>query len=171
MRIARVVTTWDCDRDCDLCCNKNLPVEPRPCRVPDLEGYDQVILTGGEPMLYPERLCEVVRELRARTPAARQKVYLYTARYAPTLEWLVWHLDGVHFTLHHPLRAPDLEGFYRFQHPIGRHAGSGKSFRLYVEPRITQAVAVFPSRWARVEVKPWLDFCPLPPNETLFVLE
>lgn len=169
MKIARVIVTWDCPRDCDLCCNKNLPAEAKPRRVADLKGYDQVLLTGGEPTLYPVRLLEIVRELRQQTPAEKQKVYLYTALYRPALGSLVEVTDGVHYSLHHPLHPADLEGFYRFQRLIGAYPG--KSFRLYIEPRIRQAIEIVPSRWEKVEVKPWLDFCPLPPDEELFYLQ
>ncbi len=170
MRIARVLVTWDCLRDCDLCCNKNLPVELRSCRLSDLRDYDQVLLTGGEPMLYPEKLQEIIRELRSRTPVTKQKIYLYTALYVPALEQLVNLVDGVHFTLHHPLRPGDLDGFRRFQNVIGRYRGTYKTFRLYVEPRISDPVAIIPDRWARVEVKPWMMECPLPEGEELFYL-
>lgn len=170
MKIARVVTTWRCHRDCDLCCNKKLLVEPRPCSIADLTGYDQVLLTGGEPMLYPEQVVAVARELRLRTPPKQQRIYLYSALAHPAFPEVLKWIDGVHFTLHHPLMHFDLEGFKWFQGLLVSQAGLGKSFRLYVDPRIDRSVKIVPNRWARVEVKPWLDECPLPENEEFFEL-
>jgi hypothetical protein len=163
--------TWDCPRDCDFCVNKNLPVEPKLCRVEDLAGYDQVLLTGGEPMLYPIRVLDTVRRLRRQTPTEAQKIFLYTAFFTPALSGLIEFVDGVHCALHHPLSSADLRGFYGFQRLIGiRYAGLGKTFRLYIEPRIRCAVEIVPCRWERVEVKPWLKDCPMPPDEELFEL-
>lgn len=172
MRIARVITTWNCPRDCDLCCNKDpgTAAQVKDCRIADLANYDQVLLTGGEPTLYPAQLFEIVRELRSQTPAEKQKIYLYTAQFIPALQDLVPVIDGVHFTLHHPARLTDLHGFQRFQRLIRGYVGSDKSFRLYLEPRIAIPIEIIPSYWTRVEVSPWRADCPLPPNEELFQL-
>lgn len=172
MKIARVITTWACPRDCDNCCNKDPGIveQAKPCSVADLQAeYDQVILTGGEPMLHPVRILNIIKQLRRQTHPNVQKIFLYTAMFTPALHGLVPRLDGVHFTLHYPLRRGDVWGFYRFQN-LAQHAGPEKSFRLYIEPRITKPISIIPSAWARVKVKPWLDQYPLPPNEELFQL-
>jgi hypothetical protein len=46
------------------------------------------------------------------------------------------------------------------------------SFRAFVHPSVP-ALHVEPASWARFEIKPWIpeDECPLPPNETLYILE
>lgn len=171
MKIARVITTWDCNRDCDLCCNKNLPVQPETCSLEDLRDYDQVLLTGGEPMLYPEQLLETIKYLRSWRSDEWQKIYLYTALWTPALKEIVKHVDGIHFTLHHPVGPRDLEGLRHFQRLISKPEYAEKTFRLYIESRVKVRVEITPSLWERVEVKPWLDQCPLPENETLFQLE
>jgi hypothetical protein len=172
LKTARVITTWDCNRNCDKCCNKNLPAEPIPCTLRDLPGFDGVVLTGGEPLLYPEKLLDIVRALRTARwiDKSDQKIFLYTALWTPHLWDLVGKLDGIHYTLHYPASDSDLIGFEHFQNLLREYQGSEKSFRLYLEPRITEPILLYPNLWSRVEVKPWLDFCPLPENETLFVL-
>jgi len=167
MRIARVIVTWKCDKDCDLCCNKNLPVQPQPCTIEDLQGYDQVLITGGEPMLYPARLEEIIKKLRAQAP--ENKVYLYSALYRPAMHHIVKLVDGIHYTLHHPFRQVDLDKFNRFHTMIDQYRD--KSFRLYIDPRIDWVIPIRPDQWSRVEVKPWMDACPLPEGEVLLELK
>ena len=169
MKIARVITTWDCHRDCDLCCNKNLPVEPRPCTLADLADYDQVLLTGGEPMLYPERLFEIIHGIRKWD--LEQEIYLYTVMYKPSLEGLVPLLDGIQYSLHHPVTPMEILNFTDFQFLIGKYRDTEKTFRLYVDNRITEPVLIEPHNWLRVGFTPWREPCPLPEGEELFVLE
>ena len=171
MKIARLIVTWACRRDCDNCCNKmpGLRESAKPCSVADLKDYDQVLITGGEPMLYPAQVLKLIRQLRSQRTAAEQKVFLYTALYTPELRQLVPELDGVHFTLHYPLKRGDVQGFYMFQDHIG-YLDKGKSFRLYIEPRITKSITIVPNVWSRLEVKPWLTECSLPDGETLLKL-
>jgi len=170
MKIARVMVTTDCNRDCDLCCNKNLPVKPRVVEeLAELRDYDQVLLTGGEPMLYPRQLLDIVEKLKCWEPD--HKVYVYSALASEWMGVVASKADGVHFTLHHPLTEMDLLRFYWFQDLLSFPWYQGKSFRLYIEPRIEEEVKIIPSRWSRVEMKPWLAECPLPENEELLILE
>ncbi len=169
-QIARVIMTWDCNRDCDLCCNKNLPVVPRTCTTRDLRPFDQVLITGGEPSMFMVELLTLIDTLRIQRPEG-QGVFVYTALWHDGLRQVARYVDGIHYTLHHPLKHNDLIGFKKFQEMIGDPEFENKSFRLYMEPRIHAPVPIIPSRWARVEVKPWLDACPLPEGEVLLQLK
>lgn len=65
MKIARVVLWLACNRKCPMCCNNNSDAIAAATRVPDMShirDYDQVILTGGEPMLAPDQLVERIKE-------------------------------------------------------------------------------------------------------------
>jgi hypothetical protein len=170
MKIARVIITWDCLRSCALCVNKNLPVEPKPCKIKDLQGYDQILLTGGEPMLYPKETLDIIMKLRKQTPEEVQNIYLYTAMFTSELRWLVWELNGIHYTVHPPVKPEDLVGFRAFQQLIGEPEFKDKTFRLHIESQIDSPIEIIPSLWARLEVKPMLRNCPLPEGEELFEL-
>lgn len=169
MKIARVILNWDCNRNCDHCCNKALTAQPESCWVSDLADYDEVLITGGEPMLHPEDVADLVESLRmqAEELGKPQKIYLYTALFSPWLFDLAAMVDGIHFTLHHPLTQTDWDGFNRFQRVIGKHQDSGKSFRLYIDSRVRVPISILPKFWSRVEIKAWQQDCPLPPNEVL----
>lgn len=169
MKIARFIVTFNCNRHCDNCCNTHESVMSKAVHVQsiwELAEFDRILITGGEPMLYPNQTANMAMILKG----LGKEVFMYTAMYRPEMIKLMPVLDGIHFTLHHPIQFEDLTGFYNFQHLILDWAGS---YRLYIDNRIDLPVEIAPNRWKRVEVKPWLSEseCPLPPDETLVILD
>ena len=95
----RILFTPDCNRRCKGCCNRNWTGEPPvEMSVEQIRAYDEIYITGGEPMLYPKELLEFIKGVRTDT----NKVFLYTAKPFPKADFLniVKHLDGVTLTLH-----------------------------------------------------------------------
>ncbi len=116
MKKARLIVTFDCVRDCAHCCNKYAtarswmtPIE----HLEELDEYDEVIITGGEPLLHSVAVGSIITELRYRRPECL--VYLYTAMYRPMLLDFMRGLDGVHYTIHAPATDDDLADFNAFQ--------------------------------------------------------
>lgn len=52
---ARVIVTMKCNRKCKGCCNEHLG-EINRVDFEDLFKYDEICITGGEPMLMSERV-------------------------------------------------------------------------------------------------------------------
>jgi pyruvate-formate lyase-activating enzyme len=168
---ARFIITKACQRSCPYCSNnytnilkKAIPLE----KIDILRPYKEVLLTGGEPMLYPDRVEMFATALRAQNPEV--KLYLYSALYAPELDTLIKLLDGVHYSLHVPFTDADVEGFIEVQNMA--RVWTKKSFRLYIHPDIPRALLIYPNSWKRLEVKPWLseEECKLPAHEDLYIL-
>jgi pyruvate-formate lyase-activating enzyme len=134
----------------------------------DLYKYDVVMLTGGEPMLYPEHMKSIIKKLRHHNPNVQ--VFLYTALYTNHLKEILPMLDGIHFTLHINATQKDIEGFEKFQDLANRH--QDKSIRAYIDPAVTLPVKIYPWLYTRLEVKPWIleGDCPLPNGEDLLYL-
>jgi pyruvate formate-lyase activating enzyme-like uncharacterized protein len=187
MKIARLITTMACNRSCDYCCNKYNSLVDKAIDIPTLDSIldsDVVCLTGGEPMLYPSKLIEIIKTLRAGSllmGKPDQKIYLYSASfYSPdfmySLRDLIPLVDGIHFTLHAKTNINDIRGFEALQAAIKEYKKFSelgtKSFRAYIAPDIIYDIPVFPNLWSRLEIKPWIPEgkCPLPPNETLYRL-
>jgi organic radical activating enzyme len=169
--IARVITTFECGRACVYCCNKYETLISKAIEIHDIgqaSGYDQVLLTGGEPMLYPAKIIGYC--MRLRECGFKGKIYMYSAKFVPAMWDVIPHLDGIHFTLH-TASWQDRNEFNMLQVLVG--SNQDKSFRLYISPSITQAITIYPNLWKRVEVKPWIPEgqCPLPEGETLFSLK
>jgi len=168
-KIARVIMTLKCNRDCKYCCNKNPNVLSQAKHIKsitELADYMVVVLTGGEPMLFPDRVIGLAQQ------AAKQGsvVYLYTAFYVPEIITILPLVKGLTYTLHAPLRKDDLARFYEFQRVISTRVGS---FRLSIDPEINQFIEINPSVWIRVQVKQWLvgDKLHVPSSEDLFILD
>jgi pyruvate-formate lyase-activating enzyme len=145
-----------------------------------LKDYDILMLTGGEPMLYPDRIIKIARILRKVAPKA--EIFLYTALHKDDhdLERVLPHVDGVQFSLHKEADDKDIEQFQSFQN-VAKKWHSSKSFRLYVDRAMPHAerVKVIPSVWKRFEIKPWASEDELkaqqpgglPSGEELFILQ
>ena len=91
---ARLLVTYDCPRSCPMCCNKDMS-GPKPAILYDMDrlrGLRMVLITGGEPLLYPERLLRLIHELRMKTTC---QIIVYTA------------ITDAHYTLERIIRAAD----------------------------------------------------------------
>jgi pyruvate-formate lyase-activating enzyme len=92
----RLILWRDCPRSCENCVNKTLP--PQPEFDGDFIGYDEIVLTGGEPLLSPMELFGWIHTIRRQTNAP---IYVYTAIASPAmLSELVRLVDGVTLTIH-----------------------------------------------------------------------
>ena len=167
---ARLIITLDCNRHCYYCCNtkENLAKAIEITDLSEIDMYKEVCITGGEPMLNPMRTCDIVESLQ-RTDRI---IYLYTALvYYRHLQWMLLNgLSGIHYTLHYTSEKADIEDGVRYVEKLAEEFPD-KSFRLYIDPDVKGSVTITPNRWTRVEVKPWLNPCPLIPNEDLFILK
>lgn len=129
------------------------------------------MITGGEPLLCFDWMVQVLEEARRVNPKA--KIYLYSADYQPlTLGSFMPLIDGLHYTLHEGINQNDLFRFQSLQRTLNFecYRQSGKSFRLYINPKIDINISINPSVWTRVESKPWIpeSECKLPPGEKLY---
>ncbi len=167
MKTVRLIITLDCPRDCSYCCNKQ-PVlkQAKKIQSPDcLLGYDEICITGGEPMLYPNKIIDIIESLNNLHPLNR-KIYLYTAMFNEDLIGLIPKVDGIHVTLHQGMSGFEMGNFYHFQERSSSIGFWGGSYRLYIHPDIKDEISIYPNRWSRIESKPFLEDCPLPENET-----
>ena len=171
MKKARLIITMDCPRKCPGCCNEypSMKALMQPVRLDQLAEYDEVMITGGEPMLYPERIKTVVAALRSQRK--ERSIFMYSALYRAEFWELLPLLDGVHYTIHENPSIADIHGFDYFQ--MGIRNNPHGSYRLYIDQRVSLPVIIQPNLWCRVEIKPWLDErdCPLPEGESLLVLQ
>ena len=168
MSKARIILSLECNRDCDYCCNKHpsLRAQMEPlASIRDVLECEEIMLTGGEPMLDPGRVLSLAKYLRGYSDA---RLFLYTQLYVPALANILPFLDGVHYTIHKGAGDDERYGFQQFQRLIQGHKGS---FRLYIHPEVFIPLMIWPDKWARIEQKPWLadGNCPLPEGERLYL--
>ena len=94
----RLLVTAECHNNCPLCCNKQFDVL-KISVVEDFSQYEEIIITGGEPMLFRHNVYLLLQELQVRTKK-NCKFYLYTAKDKWLYSMLLEFLDGVTYTPH-----------------------------------------------------------------------
>lgn len=162
----RLLLTEDCNRACPGCCNKDWDLDKLPV-CSDYKGYDMIMLTGGEPMLYPIKVLDAVKEIRLQTEAP---IIVYTAYLDdPTTLYLMLKggiIDGITLTLH---TRKDKKKFKVLDKVIGFPVG--KMLRLNVFKGVGLNYMQISPKWnAKMDIV-WLKDCPLPKDEVFMRYE
>ncbi len=167
MRI-RLIITEDCKQKCKGCCNKSYDMEKIPrVTIEEIRKAEQIILTGGEPMLDPWSIIGIIRQIKQLTPAP---IVMYTAdtkNYPIMLFKIINILDGVTITLH---SKNDIEPFISLANKMAKFKHN-KTLRLNVFSHVARAADLMIDykhlvNWSAKEVK-WIKNCPLPKGEIL----
>ena len=172
MKTARVIITFNCYRNCSYCSNNYTGILSKAIKIKNIEDineFDEVCITGGEPMIKPELTLSVLKQLKYN-----QRKFLYSAWVTNKLFDIMPFIDGLHFTLHEKSDEDDIRQFHKLQTWIWQEEWyKTKSIRLYVNQNIQHSIHILPFLWSRLEIKPWIceADCTLPENETLFILE
>ena len=118
MKKLRLVLFEACNRKCPGCCNKDWDLKNLPvCN--SFEGYDEILLTGGEPMLSPGLIAATICNIRWQSNA---KVFVYTAKTDSPIDLLgiLMLADGITITIHD---QNDVKGFESFAHLLSLTKG------------------------------------------------
>lgn len=84
----RLLVTTSCPNKCPMCCNNSWDFSKLP--VVDRGNYDEIMITGGEPLLF----------VQGSNPS---KIYLYMADCSYNMINTMTYLDGVVLTPHNKL--------------------------------------------------------------------
>lgn len=156
---ARLLFTNDCNKNCKGCCNKNWKGDkPKDVSFKELLEFEKIYITGGEPMLYIEKLKDLINRLKRYD----KKVYLYTALPYPLIDFktILQMVDGCTLTIH---TVQDYKLFKALElHKIDY---PHKSLRLNVFPKIKITSDVWDVRY-----KVWVKDAPLPDGEVFVSL-
>lgn len=99
-KTARVIVTFGCNRKCPGCCNSQLPEYRTVHSDEELMKYQEIVITGGEPMLVPGKVLEFINRMWDK--GYRGKMYMYTSFWngKGISKEILKELDGFTFTLH-----------------------------------------------------------------------
>ena len=158
----RLLLTKVCNRRCRGCCNKDWNLDALPVCT-NYSAFNEFLLTGGEPLLYPQLVKKVVADIRRQSSFP---IYMYTAMSSNRNLFfdILNVLDGITLTLH---GRKDLEPFKRINEGI--RSWLGKKLRLNVFKGIP-LTGLDLSCW---KVKPnmyWVKNAPLPDDEVFMRL-
>lgn len=165
MKSLRLLLFNECDRSCKLCVNKQHDLSQVP-KVVTFAEFNEVILTGGEPLLKPDLVLSTIKRIREENSCP---IYMYTAKVNDPLVFLqvLEALDGVTVTLH---TKKDVLPFLRINDAIEAQSDiyKNKSLRLSVFRNIEVPVQL--SHWIVKKDLVWRKDCPLPENEVFMRL-
>ena len=166
MKKLRLLFTEKCNRNCEGCCNKDWNLEGLK-KVKHF-NYEEILITGGEPLLFSDKLIGLVAGIRVVSDA---KIFVYTAMtvsqrtFKPIYD-IINVVDGLTLTLHDQQDASNLKHvLYSIENdPITKKAFEGKSLRLNVFEGI-DTFGMNLSDWnVKADIK-WIKKCPLPDDE------
>ena len=152
-KTVRLIVTEDCPRKCSYCCNKISDDFKCAKKIKATEffatGYDEIVITGGEPMLVPDRVASIVWQ-------CGKPAYLYTALYNDACRELLRSgmFIGISYTLHEKFSKNDWEMFLRLQKDVREM--SQISARLKIHPSVNPLI--WKGTWSRVDRRPFILF-------------
>lgn len=166
MKILRLLLFEDCNRMCEGCCNKDFDLKNLPL-IKDYSDYNEIILTGGEPMLKPELVIHTVQDIKAKRKE-HVPVYVYTAKVDDIVAIfnVLEIADGITVTLH---EQKDVNPFMLLNDLLHFTLFEYKSLRLNIFEGIDLGKIDLRQWKVKKNIK-WIKDCPLPKNETLMRL-
>ena len=168
MHKARIIITFDCPKNCVYCSNNHEEPFKNAVYIDSLDELpmdeiSEVIITGGEPSVAIGRVSGLLKHTPDKIP-----VYLYTARWTEELEELAYETSGISYTLHDGTNRDDMYRFESFVDWAYEH-DNGWSNRILIHPSVDWNISIVPTAFTRIEMKPFLESCPLPENEVLYI--
>ena len=165
MRKLRLLLFKECNRNCEGCCNKYWNLDNiQICN--SFKDYDEIILTGGEPMLRPDVIKQTVNDIKKENNKA--KIYMYTA-YTHNNELLniLKQVDGLTLTLHD---ESDILPFWKFHYKLIK-LKLNKSLRLNIFKPLKLYNCPTLKNWKIKNNITWDKGALLPTNEVFMRLE
>lgn len=158
MKKLRLLLFEECNRKCPGCCNNDWDLSSLE-RETDYAQYEEILLTGGEPMLNPALVVTIALNIRR---VSKAKIYMYTAKVdkVGAVLGVLFYIDGLTLTLH---TQRDVGDFVRLNNVLG-HGEIRKNFKLNVFKGVDIGT-VDTSIWNVKSEFEWIKNCPLPTGE------
>lgn len=155
MKKLRLLFTEKCNRSCPGCCNKEWDLKSLP-KCERCDGFDEILITGGEPLLIFSELLDLVWNIRRESKA---KIFLYTAVLdSYRINRILRVVDGITLTLH---EEKDLIYFKILEHNLFEFRN--KSMRLNAFRNVGLKSCL--PYWDLKNNMEWIKHCPLPQDE------
>ena len=160
----RLLLFEECHNDCPLCVNKNFDLGDleRVHSSKEFKKYSEIILTGGEPMLYPSYVKDIIGWVRKGTDAP---IFIYISKLdnIEAVMEIAELVDGVTVTIHQQRWVDD---FLRLDEAM-RESGRFKNWsgRLKVFEYIDMDTSKAHELWDVRDKEYWIVDCPLPEGE------
>lgn len=171
-RKLRLLVTTDCPNHCPMCCNNQFNFDELK-RVEHFD-YDEIMITGGEPLLFVDKLIDLSTAIRSINPILypeeeMPRIYVYTSIPGITqFEEILDYVDGVVLTPHNKEDVDRFVALNEYLYSLIKYeVDKGEiSLRLNLFKNIK---AMLPedidlSLW-QVKDMEWVKDCPVPQGE------
>lgn len=172
----RLLVTKKCHNKCPMCCNNQFDIEKIP--VVDRFDYDEISITGGEPMFSgcgckTFDLVDSIKNIQQAMGLPESKFYLYTSYFGGvTLKICSDNFDGICLTPH---KKEDIDKFININAKmlkLKKRGNTSDNFNLNCSLRLNlfaDMKALLPkdidlSLW-KVKEMEWIKDCPVPEGE------
>lgn len=155
----RLLVTRKCNRNCKWCNNQHWNLAGLPQETV-FSGYNEIMLTGGEPMLIPEVVISIAKKIRIESNA---KIYLYTAKIDKweSILAVLHYIDGMSITPHTIKDVTDFKVLNSIL--IGSSIEKSLKLNLFSDYGFDLS-GIDLSMW-RIKHKSWIKTKHLPENE------
>lgn len=165
---ARLIVTYKCNRCCPGCCNGHDNSVRKIAYAKELLKYDEIVITGGEPMLIKKDVIRFLLLLRSRGFSGN--IYMYTAFFEDDTysDILLERLDGITFTIHAEASEDDIEAFKRLSDLVATKSHLNR--RLFIDGRTWGKFEILQRKfpmWDEVRKLEWKDECQPAEHEEL----
>lgn len=167
----RLLVTDKCPNKCPLCCNNQFDFEKIP--VVERWDYDEISITGGEPLMFDlpfaQQLAMGIKMVCAAQYNSSPKIWLYTANFeASKVAEALTAFDGIVITPH---KEKDIKDFVILNHYLLGMNGNGiinacRSLRLNLFADMKELLPenIDLSLW-KIKDMEWQKDCPVPEGE------
>jgi organic radical activating enzyme len=169
-KTARVIATYKCNRSCPGCCNGHGNSVKKIDDIHELIGYEEIILTGGEPMTIEGSLLKFIIDLKDNGYCG--KIYLYTAYWNNRNKIhgsILGLVDGITYTIHAEANDEDIKSLKSIS-DIEDLSYSNFSSRLIIDNRVYDRYDLSNidlTNWDVIRKLQWKDECKPAANEEL----
>lgn len=165
----RLLVTTRCPNKCPMCCNNSWDFDKLP--VVDRWNYEEIMITGGEPLLHLPKLCSLASSIKdiSKAQGSHTKLYVYTSV-------CDWHLlvpvlgttDGVVLTPHSKRHIDlfiELNNLVNDSSVIQEHIKHASlRLNLFPDMKVLLPKDIDLSLW-QVKDMEWKKDCPVPEGE------
>lgn len=172
-RKLRLLVTTECPNKCPMCCNNSWDFSKLPV-VRDFD-YDEVMFTGGEPLLYTNKVAELAKAIKVTNQILypnedAPKIYVYTS--IPSISRFRTLMDVVDGIVLTPHSKEDVDKFIKLNAVLLDHFALYKSQKDKISLRLNlfkNIKDMLPynidlSIW-KVKDMEWIKDCPVPQGE------
>ncbi len=159
MNKLRLLIFQECHKNCEGCCNKDWDLNSLPVNK-NYYNYDEILITGGEPLLKPKLLKEIIGNIRKQNPIT--KIFVYTT--FPQTKHLIDVLyisDGITITIH---EQNDVKHFIRFRNNVYDFFIKNRSIRINIFKNIDIDDKYLRGMIVKKNIE-YIKNCPLPTDE------